>query len=269
MKIHIFDVEHGECSAVETPCGHLILIGAGCNKSTNWRPSSWLQQRNQKPHCIVLSNLDQDHLSDLVNFKMNIFPESIAYNSNIDPDWLEHKKIKESGEVHDAVKTALYWIRNVFISPICPSYEMEIAYFHHSLKEFQDTNNLSVVTFVAYNGVGVMFPGDLEAAGWEKFLENQKFVKCLKRTNILIASHHGRKNGYCREVFDYCAPDIIIISDKPVMHETQSHNLYAQHCRGLNISGSIRKVLTTRKDGRITIIIPAIGNYIIHINQNC
>ncbi len=269
MRIHIFDVEHGECSAIETPSGDLILIGAGHNASTNWRPSNWLRQRNQRPHCIVLSNLDRDHLSDLANFEPHIRPVSIKHNSYINPDWVERKKIEESGEVHEAVQTALHWIRNVFTgSPISPNYGMEIAYFHHSPTKFQDTNNLSVVTFVAYNGVGVMFPGDLEAAGWREFLTNQTFVNCLRRTNILIASHHGRESGYCREVFNYCTPHVVIISDKPLMHETQNHNLYAQHCSGLNFNGNLRKVLTTRNDGKITIEIPAIGNYTVYINQN-
>lgn len=268
-RIHIFDVEHGECNAIETPSGELVLIGAGHNASTNWRPSNWLRQRNQRPHCLVLSNLDRDHLSDLANFEPHIRPVSIKYNSYINPDWVERKKIEESGEVHEAVQTALYWIRNVFTgSPISPNYGMEIAYFHHSPTKFQDTNNLSVVTFVAYNGVGVMFPGDLETAGWREFLTNQTFINCLRRTNILIASHHGRESGYCREVFNYCAPHVVIISDKPVMHETQNHNLYAQHCSGLNFSGNLKKVLTTSNDGKITIEIPAIGNYTVYINQN-
>lgn len=72
---YIFDVEHGECNAIETPSGHLILIGAGHDSSTNWRPSTWLKQREQRPHCIVLNNIDEDHLSDLSNFESLIIPE--------------------------------------------------------------------------------------------------------------------------------------------------------------------------------------------------
>jgi len=268
MRIHIFDVEHGECNAIETPSGDLILIGAGHNSSTNWRPSNWLRQRNQRPHCVVLSNLDRDHLSDLANLEPNIRPASIKHNNLVSPDWVERKKIEESGEVHEAVQMALHWIRNVFTgSPIYPNYGMEIAYFHHSPTTFQDTNNLSVVTFVAYNGVGVMFPGDLETAGWREFLKNQAFVNCLRRTNILIASHHGREGGYCKEIFNYCAPNAVIISDKPIQHETQNHNLYEQHSSGINFSGVLRKVLTTRNDGKITIDFPATGGCLVYLNQ--
>ncbi len=269
MRVHIFDVEHGECSAIETPSGELILIGAGHNSSTNWRPSNWLRQRQQKPHCLVLSNLDKDHLSDLPNFEPHIRPTSIKRNNYVNPDWIERLKIAQSGEVHDSVQTALSWMRDVFTGEsITPDYGMEKVFFHHSPLTFQDTNNLSVVTFIAYNNVGIMFPGDIETAGWKKFLEDQNFQGCLARTNILIASHHGRRTGYCNEVFRYCRPHAVIISDKSVMHETQEHNLYAQHCSGLNFGGTIRQVLTTRNDGKITIDIPPSGSYTVHINQS-
>jgi beta-lactamase superfamily II metal-dependent hydrolase len=269
MRVHIFDVEHGECSAIETPTGDLVLIGAGHNNTTGWKPSDWLRQRNQRPHCVVLTNLDHDHLSDIPNLEPNIRPVSIKHNNHVDPNWVERKKIEESGEVHGSVQAALHWIRNVFTGePVYPDYGMEIAYFHHPPLKFQDTNNLSVVTFVSYNGVGIMFPGDLEAAGWREFLHDQTFIDRLRRTNLLIASHHGREGGYCQEIFSHCTPHAVIISDKPIVHDTQDHNLYGQHCSGLNFDGTLRKVLTTRNDGKITIEVPAVGNYTVYVNQS-
>jgi len=269
-RIHIFDVEHGECNAIETPSGDLILIGAGHNSSTNWRPSNWLRQRNQKPHCVILSNLDSDHLSDLSNFEPDIRPICIKYNSYVNPDWVEDTKVEESGEIHKGVQTALYWIRNVFTGgPKYHNYGMEIAYFYHSPTQFNDTNNLSVVTFIAYGGIGVLFPGDLEVLGWKEHLKNPKFVNCLRRTKILIASHHGRKSGYCAEVFNYCSPDVVVISDKSIEYDTQAHNLYQQHTTGLRFSnGELRKVLTTRSDGKMTIEINPDGTYTLTLLRN-
>lgn len=69
-----------------------------------------------------------------------------------------------------------------------------------------------------------------------------------------MASHHGRETGYREEVFDYCSPDIIIISDKEIVHETQKQN-YTRHASGILWNGGPerRYVLTTRSDGMITI----------------
>lgn len=269
MRIHIFDVEHGECNAIETPSGDLVLIGVGHNSTTNWRPSNWLHQRNQRPSWIVLSNLDRDHLSDLPNFEPYLRPDVIKRNNNVTPEWVRALKIAQSGEVHGSVETALHWIQNVFIgSPVLPNFGMETRFFHHSPQTFQDTNNLSIVTFVCHNGFGFLFPGDLETAGWKEFLKNSDFLQCLERTHILIASHHGRINGYCEEVFNYCSPRAVIISDKPVRHDTQNHKLYQSHCSGLNFSGVTRKVLTTRSDGKMTIDVPAHGNCTVYIQQS-
>ena len=244
------------------------MIGVGHNSTTNWRPSDWLRRRGLEPSCIVLSNLDRDHLSDLPRFEPHLRPSAIKRNNNVTAEWVRALKIAQSGEVHDSVETALHWMENVFTGPpISPNFGMELKFFNHSPQIFQDTNNLSVVTFVFYNEFGILFPGDLETAGWREFLKNSDFLNYLKRTSILIASHHGRKNGYCEDVFNYCSPHVVIISDKPVSHETQNHSLYQNHCSGLNSSGVTRRVLTTRSDGKMTIDVPETGNYILRVRQ--
>jgi len=268
MRVHIFDVEHGECSAIETPSGELVFIGLGHNSTTGWRPSSWVKARNQKPGWIVLSNLDRDHLSDIESFEPHLRPSVIVRNRHISPDWIRRLKIKESGEVHRSVETALHWMGNVFTGEsISPNFGMETRFFYHSTEKFQDTNNLSVVTFTQFNNCGILFPGDLETAGWSEFLKDPTFVDCLKRTNVLIASHHGRIGGYCGDIFSICRPAAVIVSDKPILHDTQDHDCYETHCSGVDFNGTLRKVLTTRCDGKITIDIPQAGQALIHLNQ--
>jgi hypothetical protein len=118
-------------------------------------------------------------------------------------------------------------------------------------------NNLSIVTFVRYHGFSIVFPGDLERMEWLKHLENALFRQALSRVKVFVAPHHGRKNGYCREVFDWCKPDLVIISDTAKQYDSQEHS-YARHAlgreffrNGFNVG--TRSVLTTRSDGHITI----------------
>src|SRR5262249_47735755 len=116
-------------------------------------------------------------------------------------------------------------------------------------------------TFVHYREIRIVFPGDLTAAGWRAFLPTQRFRALLAQTNIFVASHHGRMDGYCPEVFDVCRPEVIICSDKSVMHDTQTVN-YSQHARGITWNGSdTRHCLTTRKDGNLTITPTAAGGF--------
>jgi hypothetical protein len=55
---------------------------------------------------------------------------------------------------------------------------------------------------------------DIEREGWLEMLKLPSFQQCLREVNVFVASHHGRENGYCEEVFQYCTPDIVVISDR-------------------------------------------------------
>jgi hypothetical protein len=94
----------------------------------------------------------------------------------------------------------------------------------------------------------------MEKAGWLALLQDPDFRERLQSVNVFIASHHGRESGYCEEVFNCCQPDIIIISDKEIVHETQKHD-YTKHASGITWNGGLQRryVLTTRLDGTITI----------------
>ena len=107
-------------------------------------------------------------------------------------------------------------------------------------------------------------PGDLEQEGWKKILKKEGVIEKLKSTNVLIASHHGRENGYYPEVFNYCKPECIIISDGGIEYDTQKNmpSVYAQHVKyGINFRGTSRRVLTTRKYGDLLINIDHFGTH--------
>ncbi|HTD89543.1 MAG TPA: hypothetical protein VK663_02690, partial [Burkholderiales bacterium] len=78
--------------------------------------------------------------------------------------------------------------------------------FFNSYPYFTETNDLSLVTFINYAGFQILFPGDLEKAGWQALLLRPEFCSELMRTSILVASHHGRENGFCEDVFNYLKP---------------------------------------------------------------
>ena len=59
-----------------------------------------------------------------------------------------------------------------------------------------DTNKLSQIVFVTYKGTCICIPGDLTSDAWEKHLKNINVQTKLKQTQIFIASHHGREDGF-------------------------------------------------------------------------
>ena len=126
--------------------------------------------------------------------------------------------------------------------------------FHNDYgSDFEDTNNISLVTFLNCNGTRFVLPGDIATAGWEKLLEKEAFRASLKGVDCFVASHHGREDGYCAAIFQYCSPRAVIFSDGPILYETQEMaNTYAKHATGISFSGELRKVLSTRKDGSLS-----------------
>jgi hypothetical protein len=90
----------------------------------------------------------------------------------------------------------------------------------------------------------------------DDILEMPLFRQWLRQVTVFVASHHGRENGYCEEVFQYCHPEVVVISDKNIVHDTQEH-CYDNHATGVDFwhDGQFtrRYVLTTRCDGHITI----------------
>jgi len=133
---------------------------------------------------------------------------------------------------------------------------LSVWMFHNNYPDFTDTNNLSLLTFLDVGSWSFAITGDLERAGWLSLLEDPHVRGLLKRVDVFVASHHGRESGYCREVFDYCSPKQIVMSDGPVKHDTQlMANTYAQHASGMMFrtpSGQeVRRVVTTRRDGNI------------------
>ena len=133
---------------------------------------------------------------------------------------------------------------------------LQVWGFHNDYPTFTDTNNLSLLTFLDVGNVSFVLGGDLERAGWLALLENPHVQGLLKRVNVFIASHHGRQSGYCSEVFDYCKPRLIVMSDGAIQHDTQlMASTYAQHAYGelftTPLGQEVRKVVTTRKDGNI------------------
>jgi beta-lactamase superfamily II metal-dependent hydrolase len=132
---------------------------------------------------------------------------------------------------------------------------LNVAHFWNVYPAFDDENNLSLVTILRYHNLGIIFPGDLERAGWYRLLTRPDFCSALRGVNVFVASHHGRDGGYCPDVFNYCTPEIVIFSDKSVEHDTQkTAALYRQHASGVRFfDGQFRYVITTRNNGAIRI----------------
>lgn len=259
VKLKIFDVEHGQCALVEHGDEH-VLIDCGHNSSTGWRPSEMLRYRGiDHLDALIITNADEDHASDLVNVVQTATIGLLYTNPTLDGDDILNLKGQGCGPgiraLVDILDTwsdagpnqANPWLGGVRLRFFWNNYP------HH----FEDENNLSFVTLLSWPDLTICFPGDIEKAGWLRLLQDPNFRSAMADVDIFVASHHGRESGYLESLFTRTGmrPDLIIISDSGIEHATQETVArYGAKAGGIRFGDQLRKVLTTRCDGRIELV---------------
>lgn len=259
MKIQIFDVEHGGCALVTADTGAHILIDAGHNSTTNWRPSTYLYDIGVR-HLdqLIITNYDEDHASDLATLMQVVSIGVLVTNTSVSAGDL--KKLKHSGGMGNGIE-ALVRLKSEYTASVSgsgPDFgNLSLTYFRNAYPhDFDDENNLSLVVILKAHGLTICFPGDMEVAGWKSLLKDPAFVRAIGEVNVFVASHHGRENGCCEELFSQTnlKPTAVIISDAGVQYATQEIVAwYRSRVKGFPLNGETRHVITTRSDGRVLI----------------
>ena len=266
--ILIFDVGLGQCIFFYPYAHSEYCTLIDCGNTSDFEPIDFIIKKgyikNELPNLIV-TNYDHDHFSGLPYLRSKVYVKSVHFAPN-----LTSTEIKNFKDEQTEALNHLVYVKDAYTQSMpdfSPPYNKRIFHLHKEHFEGDhDTNNLSQVVFFEQFGTVVCISCDLEEKGWKLLLAAQPDIKnWLRKTNIFIASHHGRKNGYYPALFDYCSPDCIIISDKGIVHETQRNmsSLYGTHIKRAGITfndTNARKVLTTRDDGHIWIRISPNGS---------
>jgi hypothetical protein len=282
MNLRVFDVEHGACAMFSGPANGLGMIDCGHNGSTGWRPGDFISQRlgRRSVNYFLSTNVDQDHISDLATLtRAGITIERMVSNTNV-PDQVLREIKRRAGPLTADAEAFLDMrvsfgppgnVTGPWFSEMMGGINFET--FGHPYPTFQDTNNLSQTYFIKYGPFEILFPGDLERDGWRAHLRNPAFVAALRRTTILVASHHGRENGFCEEAFEFLQPQAVVVSDKSIVHATQEfvpdYRCVVRPQQGIVVDGCAtrRHVLTTRRDGDILFSVEPNGNYRVKLGS--
>jgi beta-lactamase superfamily II metal-dependent hydrolase len=283
MWVDIVNVEHGACAfIVPRAGGRLAMVDCGHNSSTGWRPSTHLPHTLKRTtlEYLFITNADHDHYSDLHDLLSSVRVQWFHRSSGFTSQQFLNMKLETGPLSEDAVSYySLSETHSEDISSIVPPFNLGMAgvtyrSFCSPYGLFEDTNNLSMATFFHYNGFQILFPGDLQVPGWTALLADPAFRYELGRTTILVASHHGREDGFCADVFEYCKPLAVVMSDKPIEHGTQE-GMAGVYGNALSQPGVIvagaqerRKVLTTRNDGSIRFDVSSGTHFTVRTHYN-
>jgi len=269
MKIEIFDVGHGQCAVITAPNGRRMMLDCGSRwgEETFWTPS--LHYFRQTIDLLALTNLDEDHLSDFKGMIEDCNVPWILTNPTIGVR--EFTVLKQSG-MGSGAKALAAWLAGPRGLPVGgqPDFgPVQIRWYYGLFTSgaSNKTNDLSLAVVVQFGAFKIVFSGDLEVAGWRRLLTLPEFRADLVGATVFVASHHGRENGCCTELFDLIRPQLVIISDDEHQYDSQDTNAwYRSRCDGAVFANNPlerRYVATTRKDGSMRLDIDAAGRWTI------
>lgn len=272
MRIDIHNVGHGHCSVITCPNGAKIMLDCGYRADPGWFPSA--TYFGQHISLLAFTNLDEDHVEDLPYVLEHVSLGAIFSNPTVSASALAAMKRTEGmGKGVGAAHGILDRFGAGQIGTVADAGEVQATAFYNRYGvDFTDTNNLSLAIIVRYRGFSILFAGDLETAGWRSLMKLPGFVQHLPHVNVMVASHHGRANGQCDELFWQMRPDIVVFSDDTKQYESQETDAwYRSRVNGLRdlynprpLGGYGRRhVMTTRRDGNLTLRVDDRGGYLI------
>ncbi len=278
MKIIIFDVGNAFCSIVRSPNGYGLMIDCGSNSGkdnpidTIKSNSEWLGLKHFMKSTGVsyplgllhITHPDDDHVRNAVRIKNELEPyllqrtryEEFPDGNTINSDY----KNKIDNQYRGSNPETIDW---GFVENKTFSIPINVLNNDEQLSE-KFRNNSSIIRYISYNGVRILFTGDLETEGWQWLINNNKtFVDTVsKGVDIFIAPHHGHNSGFPKCLFDIIGNVKMIIhskgseANKEGTDVATQYSNYATGAMSLNLNNNkyySGKVYTTRSNGNIFI----------------
>ncbi len=268
LLVVVFAVRRGNATYLRTPNGRHILIdlGAGSIKDTaaGFSPLLWLKSRWKvsRLDLAVVTHPHLGHIDDVFNLAglpprvlvrpKHLTEDDVRAGNPVDAE--RKRKIDRYLEMSARYRAPIR-PRNSVQAPANNGGAALLHFFPRNCAA-DNLNNHSVVTVVSYAGTKILIPGDNEQASWTELLANERFVKAVGGTSILLAAHHGQKRGFCPELFRHFRPRLVVASDGSITDRTIVDR-YRQVTTGEGCpvrsrsSGESKNrcVLTTRTDG--------------------
>ena len=269
LTFKVFDVSQGSCNFMISPTGKTEVIDFGTEN--NWSPinhifSNYIGESGVLDR-LVLTHHHGDHIRDWDSLKHRSVDlvlrrnfegryQEVCENSNLP----EGNRIAKAFDSHFASFNGTpaaskvssdTWGVTIHQSSLSVEAADELSSTDNSA-----ANNSSFVRLYDHNGTKILLAGDMETEGMEALLiKNPTFKSLIHGVNILIAPHHGHKSGFCSSLIDAIGkPDIVIASMKTGNKHVDGRYSSEEFVNGVSFdNGQIRRLLTTRQDGAITV----------------
>ena len=203
LSVHYLDVGKADCILIEQE-GHFVLIDGGDKEERN-RVTEYLRRRQVETlDLVVVSHPDKDHIGameDVVReFTINNFLMPKLQDELI-PDSTRYQKMIEAIEDTNLAVTYpkpgdTYRVGDMLFEVLAP------------LKEYEDTNNSSIILKMTFEETSFLFMGDAEQEAEEDLLSSGAELTA----DVLKAGHHGSKTSTTQKLLKAVQPQIVVVS---------------------------------------------------------
>lgn len=294
MEIIVFDVGNASCNYICSPNKYAMMIdcGSSCDKTNPvdiikyWNT---IESLKCKPFCTIngktyplallhITHPDNDHVRNADRVYKELTPyllcrtysEKFDDSETIDESYKKKLDLEYRGDNPEPVNWGFDY-ECTFSIPI------EIVKSDHSLKD-KVRNNSSIIRYIRYKGVRLLFTGDLETPGWDWLANNNPLFSLLMKQGIdvLIAPHHGHDSGFPKALFDLTGNVRTIILSKDTEASKEGSDVYSGYSNYANgvlyynandKRNYYGKVLTTRSNGNIYITVDTDGHMYISTDK--
>jgi len=270
VQVIIWDVQHGSAAYIRTPSGKHIVQDLGTGSygqgDKEFSPLKYLRNKGgvTQLDAVIITHPHRDHLDDIFNFDL-LSPRVLLRPKHLTDDDIRADNPSADERTVKIIQKYL-GITKRYSQPVLDEENpflpqnnggAEINCFVSTGCSTSNLNNHSIVTVISYAGFKIIIPGDNEQCSWNELLEDPRFRKAISEAHILVAAHHGRENGFFRELFDFFQPYLTVVSDGPFC-DTSASSRYSAVSKGLRVKrrngeSAVRKCVTTRNDGVVVI----------------
>ncbi len=203
VKVHFLPVGQGDATVVELPDGQTVLVDGG-GRPVGSDPGlervvpALRHLGVRRLDAVILTHGDYDHYGGLPAVIAPFRPRRFY----VDPDE-ETPAVVELARLMEASGAEVWGVDGV---ERILSRDSTVTIYRPELPE-ADANDRSLVVALTYGSVGVLLPGDLEAAGEAWLVENVP-----GRRALLKVPHHGSRTSSSMELLAHVQPRVAVSS---------------------------------------------------------
>lgn len=201
LQIHFIDVGQGDCTLIKYN-NKTMLIDAGNNEYGDLVVDYLKKQKIDYLNYIVGTHGDADHIGGLDVVIDNFDFDKIYYPKQV-------KTTKTFTDFAKAIKNKNKQIDTPIIGDnIFLGEKVKITILSPEQKEYEDSNNYSIVLRLEYHNNSFLFMGDAELDIENYLLKNNSNIKC----DLIKVGHHGSNSSTSNNFIKKVNPKYAVIS---------------------------------------------------------